>query len=148
MYSPNAFFNKKSNKPFLYGKGLFDFLLKKALGEYMQSPDIALITSNKRGQLEAPSAIVATCTGALLITMQESGPDATIKPGDVVMCRFLIKKHVSARLSAAILMLSNKENKYERDTPNGIARPTNLLRLPYILWLNPIPIGRRKRKRI
>ncbi len=55
------------------GKGLFDFLMKRALGDYMQSPDIALITSNKRGQLEAPSAIVATCMGALLITMQERG---------------------------------------------------------------------------
>jgi len=118
------------------GKGLFDFLLKAALCDYMQTPNVALITTNKQGELEAPSVVMATCMGALLVTMQEAGAGVTIDPAnlkrmvadDHVMSRFLCKNPISARWLAAILMASNKVAMHERHTTNAMGRRARLLR--------------------
>ena len=127
------------------GKGLFDILLKAALKDYMQTPDVSLITQTKRGDLESASPVVATCMGALLVTMHEAGPGETINvvtlkklaAGDPVMCRFLKRNPVSARWSAALLMATNKIPQYERDTQNGMSRRANVLELPYSFVTEP-----------
>jgi len=112
------------------GKGLFDFLLQTTLGEYMQCPVVQLITTNKHGQLEEPSSAMATCLGALFITMQEPGPCEVINPGivkelasgDTIMCRYLSMNPISARWSAAMLMSSNKAPPRMRGTHRRVWR--------------------------
>ncbi len=52
------------------GKSLLLNLFKSALGPYVVSPSVKIITANK-GQLEAPSPDMAGCQGALLATCSE-----------------------------------------------------------------------------
>jgi phage/plasmid-associated DNA primase len=97
---------------------------------------------------------MATCIGALLVTIQEAGHGATIYPTNVkrlaacghVMCRFPDRNRVPARWSAAILMTSNKATMYERDVSNAMERRDRLLRFSFRFVDNPDPRKKEQKK--